>query len=70
MKSLNEYILKDSFFFGTLFILLSILLLIIRIYFKESSKMKNHSAASWEAYVNFWAIIVMMFIMGMSLLLH
>lgn len=70
MKSLNEYILKDSFFFGILFILLSILLLIIRIYFKESSKMKNHSVASWQAYVNFWAIIAMMFIMGITLLLR
>lgn len=69
-KSIIEYILEDSFFYGIMFILVSFLLMLLRIYFKESSKMKNHSAASWESYVNTWIFIAMIFIIGLTLLLR
>lgn len=65
-----EHILEDNFFYGILFILLSFLLLLLRIYFKESSKMKNHSAASWKSYVNSWVFIAIIFIIGLTLLLR
>jgi hypothetical protein len=70
MKQIIENISEDSFFFGIIFILLSVLLLLFRIYFNESSKMEAHSAASWKAYINSWVFIAMLFIIGISLLFH
>ena len=68
-QKLIEHILKDSFFYGVLIFLISIiLLLLLRIYFNESPRMKNHSAASWKGYVSSWAFIVLMFIFALSLL--
>ena len=69
-ENVIEHILEDSIFYGTVFILVSFLLLLLRIYFKESSKMKNHSAASWKSYVNTWVFIAIIFIIGLTLLLR
>lgn len=69
-KSIIEHILEDSFFYGIVFVLISFLLLLLRIYFKESSNMKNHSAASWKSYANTWVFIAMIFIIGLTLLLR
>ena len=69
MNKTIEFILEDRFFFGVIFIIVAILLLILRIYFKESPKMKNHSAASWKGYINSWVFIAIIFIIGLSLLL-
>ncbi len=60
----------DPIFYGFVFIFVSIVLLVLRIYFKESSKMKNHNISSWKAYVSSWALIIMVFFMGLFLIIN
>ena len=60
----------DPIFYGLVIILVSIALLALRIYFKESSRMKNHNIFSWKAYVSSWALIIMVFFMGLFLIIN
>lgn len=69
-ENIFKYLIEDSFFYGIVFILISFLLFLLRIYFKESLRMKNHSAASWMSYVNSWTFIAMIFMIGLTLLLY
>lgn len=68
MKDFTEYILKNSFIFGVVFTGGSLILFIIMLLRKESPRMKDHDVMSWEAYVYQWALIAMMFVLGLSLL--
>ena len=46
----------DPIYYGLIFILISFALLALRLYFKESSRMKDHNEASWFSFVNSWSI--------------
>lgn len=61
---------EEPIFYGLIIILVSIVLLALRIYFKESSKMKDHNLSSWQAFVSSWALIIMVFFLGFFLLFN
>lgn len=53
---------------GVVSISLGCILFAIRMFFKESWNMKDHSALSWKSFVNSWVLIVLLIIMGFSIL--
>jgi len=61
---------EDPIFYGVIIILISIALLALRIYFKESSRMKGHNLGSWSAFVNYWAFIIGVFFLGFFLIIN
>ncbi|GER58589.1 hypothetical protein [Patiriisocius marinus] len=67
-RFLNKLIEQVPFEIGVVIIGLGFISLALRIFFKESWRMKNHSVLSWKTFVDSWAVIVMLFMMGFSIL--
>ncbi|GAA0873241.1 hypothetical protein GCM10009117_23880 [Gangjinia marincola] len=69
MKALTEYMLQYSFVFGSIALIMSLLLFFVIIYSK-SKRMNDHDVMSWKAYVNTWAVAIMLFVLGIFLVLR
>ena len=55
---------------GVVFIGLSMILVVITLYRKESLRMKNHNLGSWKGYVNQLGLIVLLLICGVILIMR
>ena len=61
---------EDPIVYGLIIILISLILLALRIYYKESVKMKQHSIDSWYSFVNSWFFIIGLFLLGFCLIFN
>ncbi len=67
-EKLIDIVYNNGTLFGVLFISLSTIIMIKKIK-SEKKSFDEHNVASWEAYVNGWALIVILFIFGIILIL-
>ena len=64
----SDLISEYPFYSGSICLILGILYLIYKVYKKESFNMKGYNVAGWRAFVNSWALILILIIMGLFLI--
>lgn len=53
---------------GIIFILIAMLIVVYQLNKNESYKMKDHSLFTWKAFVNTWAIVLILLMFGLFLI--
>ena len=68
-SKLSNLISEYPYYFGSLFLLLGIILLAYNLKNKKSFNMDNYNIAGWDALINSWALTLLLFIFGISLII-
>ena len=68
MNKISNLISEYPFYTGVISLLIGIITLVYKIRKKESFNMNNYNVAGWNVLISSWALILLAFIFGMTLI--